>query len=535
MAFFAASTACSKSKSLDYDDAAAGPVTGGSWIVGSIGDASSLIPLVAADSASLDIVGLVYCSLLRYGPNYEILGDLAERYEVLDGGLRVRFYLHKNARWHDGKPLTADDLVFTRKFALDPKTPTPYKSGFEAMREVAKVDTHTVDYVYNEVFAPALDDLVGAAGMVVPKHLLEGVDVLISPLNRHPIGCGPYKFKRWDAGREIELVANDAWFRGRANIDHYVYRIIPDQATMFLELQNLGIDQMGLRPQQYAKQTDTPKFKESFVKYRYTGFNYSYIGYNQRNPLFRDLRVRRALSHAIDKKEILQGVNYGLGQVATGPYRPGMWYYKASTAEPEYNIDKAKALLAQAGWHDSDGDGILDQGGRKFKFELITNQGNKQREQVATIAQAHWKKLGIVVDIRIIEWSAFLSEFVDKKKFDAVILGWSTGIDPDQYDMWHSSKTGVKEFNFISFANPRVDQLLEQGRRTFDQAERQQIYGELQDILAWEQPYTFLYISDSTPAVHKRAKGIKLAEAGIGYNFEDWWIPKSAQAFHTRH
>lgn len=533
----AAGCTCSRSVDKAYDDSAsaAGPVTGGSWIVGSIGDASSLLPLIAADSASNDIVGKVYCSLLRYGPNYEILGDLADRYEVLEDGLRIRFHLNPEARWHDGQPVTADDLLFTRAFALDPKTPTPYKSGFEVMKGIEKLDAHTVDYVYGKPFSPALDDLVGSAGTVLPKHLLTGVDPLTSPLNRAPVGCGPYKFKRWDAQREIELVANDDWFRGRAKIDHYLYRIIPDQATMFLELQNHGIDAMGLRPQQFAKQTDTPKFKQAFRKYRYTGFNYTYIGFNFNNPLFQDVNIRRALAHAVDKREIIDGVHYGLGQVSTGPYRPGMWYYKASTADPEYDLQKAKTMLAAAGWTDSDGDGVLDRDGQKFEFELITNQGNLQRKQVAEITQARFKALGIDVKIRIVEWSAFLAEFVHKRKFDAIILGWNTGIDPDQYDMWHSSKTGEQEFNFIGYRNPKVDDLLERGRRTFDQDERKAIYGELQDILAWEQPYIFLFIGDSLPAIQNRVQGVQLAEAGIGYNFEDWWIPKPQQGFHLRH
>ncbi|RMF15432.1 MAG: peptide-binding protein [Candidatus Dadabacteria bacterium] len=513
---------------------ASGPVTGGTWIVGSIGDASTLLPLLATDSASQDIIGLVFCSLLRYGPDYEVLGDAAERYEILDGGLRIRIHLRKNVRWHDGEPVTVDDLVFTRQVALDPKTPTPYRSSFEAISELRKVDAYTADYVYETTYAPALNDLVGAAGSILPRHLLEGKDLLTSPLQRNPVGCGPYRFRRWEAKREIELVANNDWHRGRPNIDRYVYRIIPDQATMFLELMNFGIDQMGLRPQQYARQTAAPRFRDNFRKFRYTGFNYTYLGYNLTRPLFQDIRVRRAIGHAIDREAILKGVNFGLGQVATGPYRPGMWYYKQVTADPAYDPGTAKDLLAAAGYTDHDGDGVIDRNGVPFKFEIVTNQGNLQRKQVAEIIQDSLRKLGIEVSIRIVEWSAFLEEFIYKKRFDAVILGWNTGIDPDQYDIWHSSRTGPREFNFVGYRNPEVDELLIAGRRTFDKEQRKAIYGRFQDILAWEQPYTFLYISDSLPAVHNRVRGIRLAEAGIMYNFEDWWIPRAQQGFHHK-
>jgi len=513
---------------------AAVSVTGGSWIVGSIGDASTLLPVLATDSASQDIVGLVYCRLLKYGPNYEIIGDVASTYDVLDHGLRIRFHLRPNATWHDGRPLTADDIIFTHKLALDKNTPTPYRSSFEVIKQVKKIDKHTVDFIYDKPYAPALNDIVGSAGAVLPKHLLEGKDVITSPLNRRPVGCGPYRFVRWEAKREIELRAYDNYYAGRTNIDNYLYRIIPDQATLFLELQNFGVDEMGLRPQQYKMQTSSARFTKSFNKYRYTGFGYTYLGYNLKNSLFQDRRVRRALSSAIDKQEIIAGVIFGLGTVATGPYRPGMWYYKKSTAEPAYDPDAAKALLAQAGWKDTDGDGIVDKDGKPFKFEIVTNQGNLQRKQVAEIVQARLKVVGVQVSVRIIEWAAFLEEFIYKRKFDAVILGWGTGIDPDQYDIWHSSKTGAKEFNFVGYANQRVDQLLIEGRHTVDQEARKRIYQEVQDLLSWDQPYTFLYIQDSLPAIHNRVQGVKLAESGIGYNFEKWYIPKSAQGFHIK-
>jgi len=162
--------------------------------------------------------------------------------------------------------------------------------------------------------------------------------------------------------------------------------------------------------------------------------------------------------------------------------------------------------------------------GKEFRFVVLTNQGNQTRKQVGEILKEQFRKVGVEMELRILEWSTFLNEFVDKGRFDAVILGWSLGVDPDQYDIWHSSRTGPKEFNFIGYKNPEVDRLLEEGRTVFDQEKRKKIYFRFQEILSWEQPYIFLYVPDTLTAIHRKVKGIVLKPAGIGYNFEEWWI-----------
>ena len=169
--------------------------------------------------------------------------------------------------------------------------------------------------------------------------------------------------------------------------------------------------------------------------------------------------------------------------------------------------------------------------GRPFSFEIITNQGNDLRKDTATIIQRRLSEIGVDVKVRVIEWSAFINNFIDKRDFEAVVLGWSLSLDPDQYDIWHSSKTKGKQFNFVSFANAEVDELLEKGRRTFDREERKRYYDRFQEILNEEQPYTFLYVGYALPAIHKRFHGIEAAPAGIWYNFKDWYVPKALQKY----
>ena len=249
------------------------------------------------------------------------------------------------------------------------------------------------------------------------------------------------------------------------------------------------------------------------------------------SPLFQDKRVRQALTYAINKESIIQGVLLGLGVVATGPYKPDSWVYNPHVKRYPYNLEKAKELLKEAGWEDSDGDGILDKDGRPFAFSILTNQGNTQRTNAGVIIQADLKKVGIEVNVRIVEWAAFLKEFINKKNFEAVILGWSVPQDPDQYDVWHSTKTKETELNFVSYNNPEVDRLLDLGRHTFDLEKRKEYYYKFQEILAEDQPYTFLYVPDSLQCISSRFHGIKPAPAGITYNFIKWYVPKPLQKY----
>ena len=507
---------------------AAAPAYGDTFIQGSIGEPSNLLPVLASDSASSDINSLVYNGLVRYDKNLKLEGELAESWEISPDGLTITFQLRKGIKWHDGAPFTAADVLFTYQTYIDPNTPTAYAEAYSQVAEAAAPDDYTFRVRYAQPYAPALESW-GVS--ILPKHLLAGQDLTKSPLSRAPVGTGPYVFVEWTAGEKLVLEANPHYFEGQPYIKRVVYRIIPDLSTQFLELQSGGLDFMGLTPIQYQTQTDTPAFQRQFNKYRYLAFGYTYLGYNLKRPMFQDRRVRQALAHALDKQEIIDGVLLGLGQAATGPYKPDTWVYNGEVPRYPYDPDKARALMAEAGWRDSDGDGFLDKDGQAFSFTIVTNQGNDLRVKTGEIIQRRFKEVGIDVKLRVIEWASFLKEFINPGNFDATILGWTGGPEPDQYDIWHSSKTGPRQLNFIQFKNAEVDELLEQGRRTFDQAERKKIYDRFQQILAEEQPYTFLYVGEALPAVARRFRGIEPAPAGIRHNFIKWYVPESEQKY----
>ncbi|MFN3739376.1 MAG: peptide-binding protein [Thermodesulfovibrionales bacterium] len=489
--------------------------------MGALADARMLLPLFASDSASADISGLIFNGLTKYDKNINLTGDLARSWEIKNNGREIVFHLRKGVKWHDGVEFTSRDVVFTYRAVTDPKNPTPYSGIYGPVEKVEAVDKYTVRVLYKEPFAPALESW----GMgILPAHLLEGKDLAKSELNRAPVGTGPYRLKRWITGQRIELERFEDYFEGRPNIKKYIARIIPDISTMFLELKFGGIDYMGLTPGQYKLKAETEYFKERFQRFRYPAFGYTYLGFNLLDERFSDVRVRKAIAYAIDREKIIKGVLLGYGRPCTGPFPPDSWAYNKNIKGYPYDPQKALELLKEAGWVRGN-DGLLRKSdGRPFKFTVLVNQGNSQRLLTAQIIKEDLKKIGIEMDIKVLEWQTLLHQFIDKKLFEAVIMGWALSRDPDIYDIWHSSKTKQGEFNFISYSNPEVDRLLLQGRTTLDINKRKKIYHRLHEILHEEQPTVFLYVPDALPVIHKRFKGIEPSPIGIWHNFIHWYV-----------
>ncbi len=507
------------------------PEYGGRIVMGTIGEASNLIPPLASDAPSHEIADLLYVAPLKYDKNLSIVPWAAERYEVLDEGKLLRFTLRKGIKWDDGVELTARDVEFTYKLMIDPKTPTAYAEDYKAIESFKVVDDYTFEVRYGKPFARSLITWMHS---ILPRHVLEGEDLLTTKYSREPLSAGPYRLKEWVAGSRIILEAREDYFEGRPYLDQVVFRVIPDISTMFLELKAGNVDMMGLSPQQYLYLTTGEKWEENYNKYRFLSFGYTYLGYNLKDPLFKDVRVRQALAHAIDKREIIKGALLGQGEPTIGPYKPGTWAYDNAIQDYPHDPVQARRILAEAGWEDHDGDGVLDKDGAAFAFTILTNQGNDQRIKAATVIQSRLKEVGIEVKIRTVEWAAFIKEFVDKGRFQALVLGWTIGQDPDIYDVWHSSKAVAGGLNFVDYSNPEADALLEQGRGILDREARKKIYDRLQEVLHRDQPYCFLYVPYSLPIVQGRFKGIKEAPAGISYNFIRWWVPKGEQRFKTR-
>ncbi|HXL72322.1 MAG TPA: ABC transporter substrate-binding protein, partial [bacterium] len=419
-------TGCGKVDPKIYDQD--GPVADGDILVeSSTADARHLTPPLVDEVGGADIDGLVFEGLLRYNENLELEPCLAEKWIVSKDGKTITYFIRKGVKFHDGVELTANDVLFTYKVYSDPGTNTPEGANYQDIRDVTIIDPYTVQVRYKKPFAPALSSTFDN---ILPQHLLEGKDINKDDFDRHPIGTGPFRFVKWDTDQKIVLEANPDYWGNKPHLKQFVMRIIPDQSTQFLELLNGGIDCIGawlhgtLTPEQYNKQLDTPKFKDYYKAYSSDELAYTYIGWNQKNPLFKDKKVRQALTMALDRDAIIQNVIYGEGTVATGPFALHTWAMNPKVKAWPFDVEKAKVYLKEAGWKTGT-DGLLhkviNHKDTPFQFTLMTNQGNVSRERIATIVQQQLKEVGIQVNVQVVEWTTFISQYLNPRKFDAVI------------------------------------------------------------------------------------------------------------------
>ncbi len=276
-------------------------------------------------------------------------------------------------------------------------------------------------------------------------------------------------------------------------------RIIPDALTQEMEFYAGAVDSYDVLPHQVARLKNDDKY-QSFSS---VGYNYTYIGYNIRNPLFAQREVRQALGMAIDVDQIIKFVLYNEGERVTGPYPKITDWYDPSVETLPYDPEGALEILMGLGW-EKNADGFLEKDGKVFEFNLITNAGNSLRKSILTIVQNNWKKIGIKVNAQVFEWAVFLTDFVNVGKFDALILGWSMGTDLDLYQIWHSSQAGPQQLNFVGYKNPDADKLIVSMRREYNRKKQIQMARKLHRIIARDQPYTFLYVKKSTQLLDKK-------------------------------
>jgi peptide/nickel transport system substrate-binding protein len=326
----------------------------------------------------------------------------------------------------------------------------------------------------------------------------------------------------------IELAANPDYWEGRPGLERIVIRILPETSLSEIELLTGGVDLYGIEPHQYAR----IKKDRRLDVFEQPSLGYTYVAWNLLNPLFRDVRVRRALALAVNREEIVRYVLYGLGRVSTGPFPYHMWYANPHVPPLPHDPEAARRLLAEAGWRPGP-DGILTRNGERFSFKLITNAGNDVRRDVGVLVQRQLAQLGIEVKLELYEWAVFLKDFINPRHFDATILGWSLSVDPDCYNIFHSSQ--IKDgFNFTGYANPVADELMVAGRREYDREKRKAIYWRLHEVIADDQPYCFLFVPEGTAALRhrfallERADGlerlvpIEMSKAGLTYDIIKW-------------
>ncbi|MFH1874097.1 MAG: peptide-binding protein [Pseudomonadota bacterium] len=477
-------------------------------------DPTVLNPILSTDAVSSSVEGLIYEFLVKR--NNETLAFepfLASKWEISDDHLTYTFTLRQGIKWQDGKPLTIEDVLYSYERIKDPKVDAGHlRNYYQDVISAKKLDEHRIQFVYRQPYFRALEIVGGIP--IIPKHIFDdGQNFNMHSANRHPVGTGPYIFEKWETGSKIVLTRNENYWGEMPAIKGVVFKIIPNADVALQLLKKGDLDFAGLRPIQWARQTESQAFKEKFNKYRYWVPNYSYIGWNLSKPYFSDRRVRIAMTMLLDRKMILEKMIFDQGEIVSGNfYLFGDAYDKTIDPYP-YDPEQAKKLLDEAGWVDHDGDGVRDKDGLPFKFTFLYASGSEFAKSLSLIMRENLEDVGIEMDIMPLEWAAFLKE-IRGHDFDAATLAWLQPIEQDPYQIWHSTQV-EQGSNFIGFKNKEADLLIEQGRREFDPQKRTQLYKKFHKIIHAEEPYTFLFTNPNLVAIAKRFTNIKQYRGGL--------------------
>ena len=468
-------------------------------------------PLLATDSASAEIAAWIFNGLLKFDRNGSIVPDLAESWRFEDNRTLL-FKLKKGVRWQDGRPFGAKDVRFTYDWMMSDKVVTPYKSDFKYVKSVEVLDNRTVRIRYTQPYFKALS--IWMTGLL-PEHLWkEEKDPMRSRLNKLPVGTGPYKMtKPFGINERIVLEANEDYFEHPPFIKRQIYHYIGDPSTEFMMLKAGKLDIGGLSPIQINRQVDEA-FRKRYNIYEQPSHSYTYLGFNLRDPKFKDRRVRRAIALGIDRQEIIDLLFFSHGSPCYGPFMPGSAVYPKDFRPEKYDPKQARVLLEEAGYDAA----------HPLTFTLVTNTGNETRINTAQIIQQQLLRIGVRMKIRAMEWQAFLNTVVFPRNFEAVLLGWSLSLIPDAYPIWHSEGDKKGGFNFVGYHNPKVDRLIKESERLVDPEAFAANYRKLFKMIVADHPYVFLYIPNSITAVSKRVQGVEPSIIGIEHNFIDWKI-----------
>ncbi len=510
------------------DDVAESARFGGTAVVASIGDIPDISPLTSTDKTANDVqLYALFTPLIAYDENFEPVPRLARSWEVNPENTLLTFHLRDDVFWHDGPKTTAYDVKFSYDRARDPNTAFPNTAFWTHYGEAEVVDSFTIRFRM-EPHADFLDPWRAFAP--APRHILE--NVASAELKNHPfattrpVGNGPFRFVSRTQGQNWVFEANPdfpAELGGRPYLDRLVYRSIPEQTTLLTELLTGRIDYY-IAPSPENAQRIQQSQQARLITYPDRAF--VLIGWNHRRPQFADPRVRRALTMAINRDEIIEGIMYGFGTVANSTVPPFYWNHDPQAGqELRYDPDGARRLLAEAGWTPGP-DGVLRNAqGQPFRFTLVTNQGNQERIDITQKVQSDLARIGIQARPQQLEWGTLLSRLqdVEARDFDAVVIGWVTEFRIDDTDLFACDKRN-DPYQWVGYCNPRTDRLLERLPLTVDRSQAKPLWEQYQRQIAADQPYTFLYFQERREGVSNRLRNVDPDARGDWVGAQKWYI-----------
>ena len=506
----------------------AGPVRGGTVTEVRFADASTIQPLLIQDTASRAYEIKHYnAPLLRYDPETLVLGTkdaVAESFEFSPDGLRVTFKLRGDVKWSDGRPITAQDYKFTFDKMKDPNVQFPYRALYARIERAEAPDDRTITFFLSELFCPALGYIADINPL--PKHIFENLDINDNPFNQKPVvGSGPFLLKEWVKDSYATFVANENFYLGRPFLDSWTIKIVRDQNVAFSQFKSGEADFVELRAQDYAEAKTLPNAQ--VIQYYAATSAWTYIGFNMRKEPLNDLRVRQALSYAVDRQLLIDRVRFGRARPTQGIVTPSSWAYSDDVTKFTYDMAKANQLLDEAGWRRpaNNPQGLRQKDGKELRMRIFYNTGNIEREQIATIMQAQAKQLGIELEVIGEEFQAYVDRVTRRFDMELFILGWSAGLDPSGTEnIWATGKAQ----NSTGFSNPRVDELYPKAAAVpgCKESDRKPLYAEISKLVTAEAPYIFLYENEILYGLSNRIQPVsfgKLVNTSRDTRYWQWF------------
>ncbi len=517
---------------------------GGAWVRASLSDASILNPILGSDSASSDVYGFLFPGLLGVNPFSGAFEptEMAESWTVSEDGLTWTFKLRDGVVWSDGDPVDAADFKYTYDAIASELVETPRKSNVAGIESIEVLDPLTIQVVFGEVKCDGLGDL--GLGWL-PSHLYaeDFSDIMENTYNEAPpASAGPFVFNEWVRDDNTTLLRNDTYFKGAPNMDGMIYRIIPDPGARLAALQTGEVDVIGVQPEQLTSVQLDPNLN----LYKFKDDGYSYIALNLANPenpmpgqdeegnlveqdphpILSDKAVRQAIAHSLDYDTIISKVYLGQGYKMAANVLPAVeWAHDPAIQPYEFNTEMAAQMLEDAGWVDTDGDGVREKDGQPLALNLLTNAGNTTREDLGVLVQDQLNGVGFDVTFEAIDFGTMVGQMLGQT-YDMVIIGWTgLGTDPNDDSFWHSQyDTPDSGFNFVSYNNARIDELLEQGVAVpgCDPADRAPFYQEIQQIIHDDVPYVFVSGSVGNVGYSNKFEGIDPGPWSFYHNVEQW-------------
>ena len=509
------------------------PELGGEYKEGILGQPRFINPVLAqTNDADRDLTQLVYSSLFKYDGQGNLIPDLVEEYNIEEDNVTYNITLKKDVLWHDGEPLTANDVIFTIKTIQDPEYKSPSKSIWQSV-QLEKIDEFTIRFKLNNVYVSFLHNLTIG---ILPKHLWAGISAANFPLaqyNLNPIGSGPYQFKEFnkdDKGQveSMKFIRNEKYylpekpFIEKITIYFYNNQDVLIEAFQKRQIQGLSF----LSPVNQSKLKNNLNIHQINLPIYYSVF----FNQTKSKPLA-DKNVRLALSYATNKDEIIEKVLSGQAEPVNSPFLAGWPNYTSETKIYEFALEHAQNILEENDWKDTDQDGIrqktINNEDTRLEFDLVASNW-PEFKQTAEILKEQWEKLGAQVNLNIIDATDIQQEYLRPRNYQALLFGEVLSADPDPFAFWHSTQKKDPGLNIAFYENKDVDKLLQDARQTIDQEKRTEKYAEFQKLLIEDVPAVFLYSPTYLYPVDEKVKGInieKLAQPSYRFSqIENWYI-----------